>query len=36
MLMEEKKLYGQINDRDAYQRILKEIAQKMQNYNLFH
>ena len=36
MLTEEKKLYGEIRDRENYQRLLKEIARKVQNYNLFH
>ena len=36
MLTEERKLYGEIRDKQNYQRLLKEIAQKVQNYNLFH
>jgi hypothetical protein len=36
LLMEEKKIYGEITDKEAYQKILREIAQKMQNYNAFH
>lgn len=36
LLMEEKKIYGEMTDKVSYQKILKEIAQKMQNYNNFH
>lgn len=36
MLMEQKKIYGEINNKEAYQRILKEIVQKVQNYQNFH
>ncbi len=34
--MEENKIYGYMTDKDSYQRILKEIAQKVHNYNLFY
>ena len=36
MLTEEKKMYGEIRDKDNYQRLLRDIAQKVHNYNLFH
>jgi hypothetical protein len=36
LLMEEKKIYGEMSDKEGYHKILKEIAQKMQNYNNFH
>ena len=36
MLTEEKKIYGEIRDKQNYQRLLKEIAQKVHNYNLFY
>lgn len=36
LLMEEKKMYGEMTDKEGYQKILREIAQKMQNYNNFH
>lgn len=36
MLMEQKKMYGEINNKEAYQRILKEIVQRVQNYQKFH
>ena len=29
-------MYGEINNKEAYQRILKEIVQRVQNYQKFH
>lgn len=36
LLMEEKKLYGEVGDKEAYQKILRQIVQKLQNLNAFH
>jgi len=36
MLTEERKMYGEIRDKENYQRLLKEIAQKVHNYNLYY
>ena len=36
LLMEEKKLYGEVSDKEAYQKILRQIVQKLQNFNAFH
>ena len=36
LLMEEKKLYGEVTDKEAYQKILRQIAQKLQNLTAFH
>lgn len=36
LLMQQKKIYGEISDKEAYQKILRQIVQKMQNYNTFH
>ena len=36
MLTEEKKLYGEIKDKANYQRLLKQIAQKVQQYSMMN
>lgn len=29
-------MYGEVKNKESYQRILRELAQKVQNYNNFH